>query len=458
MRTPLPLATLAASYALLGAISPAGAAMMSHHDLSSLVYDSQVVVRAERVGGTDDQGQYRVTRVLTGGGLAAGATVTVEHTCYELHGAAYVGIRLPPLEPTTVLFLMRDPLDASALRLVPSGLRILAGGKVYRFEQWSNPGCYVPVPQGPDPDDLEGETPPAAQLDLSRLEAAVARAVARVARVRAALALTDAAARRTALLALLPPPRDRGVPESGRGNGFFEDRLAAHLFDDLLRAGDVVGALEVHARMHGMRPWLAREVTDERLMAEVMAPGAPVHRRAAAVELIRLPPAEVATELVQLARADASPEVRAAAYARLGALSGTSSDDDWARRKRRLRGVLSGLLRERAAAETSPLVRLALIGAAEDWRIGLPLRGVAGVALLARREGDHVRYWVGVAAPARTNSTPRLERAGAPCAFEVVRSWSTGQTGGGGELAARCGPGPLDLVVTTPRGVVTQHL
>lgn len=451
------LASVVALTALVVGTPPAQGAMMTHHDLASLVDASQVVVLAERTGGTDDLGEYRVTRVLAGSGLVAGATVRVAHQCYELRGAPHMGVPMPALDPTAVLFLARDPGDAAALRLVPSGLRIFAAGRAYRFEQWNNPGCYVPVPQGRDPEDLLGASPPAAALDRGGLEAAIARAVARVARVRAALASNDVAARRTALLALWPAPREL-LPEARVGAGFFEDGLAHRVFEELLRRGDVPTALEVLARMRGLRPWLAGDVEDERLLAEARAPDAPAHRRAAAIELIRLPSAEVMAGLVELARADAAPEIRAAALQRLAGLAGTSSDEDWARRKRRLRGTLSRLLRAQLATETAPLVRIAMFGAAEQWNLALPARGTAGVALLARREGDHVRWWSAVAGPVRTTEPPRLERAGAPCPSETVRSWSTGQRVMGGELLVRCGPGPVDLVLPTARGVVTQGL
>lgn len=438
--------------------------MMTHHDLASLVVESEVVVVADRVGGTDDLGQYRVRRVLSGGGLSVGQTTTIDTTCYVQSGAPFGGTAIPALDGVVVLFLTRPPPAAGAgsdLRLVPSGLRLVAGGKVFRFEQWSNPGCYVPVPQGPDPADVLRETPAGPQMDLAGLEAAIARAVRRVATFRTLLGRAatgpELDRRREALGRFFGPPRERGFPDSRIGQGFYEDRLAVRAFEALLAQGDLAGALEVLSRMQGLRPWHAPNVTDEQLLAEAVRADAPAVRRAAAIDLVGLPSAQIAARLVELARADAAAEVRAAAIDRLAKLEGTSSDDDWARRKRRLRATLVGLLRERATAEAAPGVRIAIFECAQRWRIGLPLRGTAGVSVLARRDGDRVRYWIGVASPSPRAPVPRLERAGAACAFDPQSGWSSGSVMGG-VLEARCGAGPLQLIVTTPRGTVSTPL
>lgn len=134
-------AALGLAIASLAIAWPARAAMMAHHDLASLALEADAIVRAERTGGPDDAATYRVVRVLAGGGVRAGETITIAQSVYFVDARATFAPPLAgPVEPSAFLFLRagRDP-SQPAWSLVGSGLRLVAGGRAYRFEQRSNP-------------------------------------------------------------------------------------------------------------------------------------------------------------------------------------------------------------------------------------------------------------------------------------------------------------------------------
>ena len=139
--------------AFLSITAPAHAKKMEHHDLSSLVMLSKHVVLAQRdfwTNGSRSFG-YTVTNVYKGS-LLSGQRLYVSHSSYDLAGTFG---KVP--DRKAVLFL-REGKDGR-LTPVASGIRVLFGGMVYRFEQSENPGPYIPVPQGRDPADVRGARP-----------------------------------------------------------------------------------------------------------------------------------------------------------------------------------------------------------------------------------------------------------------------------------------------------------
>lgn len=225
---------LAVSLLVLGAPPRAEAAMMSHYDLSGLLLQADAVVIADRIGSApsgqgEALGQYRVVRSLRGS-RKPGEVVAVYDRGYATTGHA--------IDARAVLFL--DTHDGQP-QLVASGLRVLEAGKVWRFEQHSNPGPYVMVPQGKDPVDQWGLG--GAQLDLAGLERAIAAAQQRIDALAAAKSIADPAKRRAAVLALFTV--------GARSTGFYVDLLAARARTQLAAAGDLEGALLVDLRDHG---------------------------------------------------------------------------------------------------------------------------------------------------------------------------------------------------------------
>jgi len=139
---------------------------MPHRDLAGLVMESDAVVVAERVSVEhparySEIGHYRVERALFGT-MAKGMEVAVEQSLYATgrHN----------LDKRAVLFLVKG-------ELVPSGMRVIEGGKVFRFEQFDNPGGWGMVPQGHDPQD--NWQAGVAAVDLPTFEREVSDAVAR---------------------------------------------------------------------------------------------------------------------------------------------------------------------------------------------------------------------------------------------------------------------------------------
>jgi len=160
-------------------------------------------------------GVYRVERTIRGP-LQPGNEVKVEEFLYATEGHT--------LDAQVVLFLNNGSL-------LPSGLRVVEGGKVFRFEQWNNPGGWTMVPQGSDPQDQWQARP---SVDLATFERQIAAAIARADMFRKASALTDRDRRRAALLALFVPP---GGPKPF--GGFYQDVLAQEAEQLLVKAGDV---------------------------------------------------------------------------------------------------------------------------------------------------------------------------------------------------------------------------
>src|SRR5690606_8289779 len=220
----------ALALAVVGSACVAEAAMMTHTDLTSLALSSTVIVRATRVGGPDEAAVYRVDRVLGGRGLAVGQSVTVDRRLY---------VDPPSAAAVAYLFLQRR---GGEWLLVGSGLRAIAGGRAYRFEQRPSPGPYEAVRQGRDPEDARGEEREA-HLSQEELERAIERAIPRAESARAAIARRDVAA----VLALLPPARDPSLPVFDP-LGFYRDTVAHRAYRAFVEAGAIDAALDVHAR------------------------------------------------------------------------------------------------------------------------------------------------------------------------------------------------------------------
>ncbi len=299
---------------------PALAAPMQHHDLASLWFLADHVIVATEVSSQhrieewNTTTTYRADRILKGD-LAAGAEVEVYDDAYsgELaplydwsDPAAPVQLPVPELEPQVYLFI-----EPSAPRLisegvtdgeglyqkVPSGIRVLAGGGVYRVEQWSNPGAYRPVPQGPDPEEFLGLLLPSEVHPLSpeAFEVELREAAHRAQKCAMALAIEDPAERNATLLQLLPPARTFPNPVTVPGGGFATDALSIQLQRAIGETGDLDAYLEAMGRdvvssMWGFdgRGFLdpAREVRGLWLLEAAEDRTRPSHQRDAALRII----------------------------------------------------------------------------------------------------------------------------------------------------------------------------
>ncbi len=299
---------------------PAAAAPMQHHDLASLWFLAEHVITAEevsqqhRIEEWNTTTTYRVGRVLKGD-LQPGVEVEVYDDAYSTEippqydfsdPAAPLQVPAPPLEPTVYLFL-----EEAAVRLisegvtdgeglyqkVPSGIRVVAGGGVYRVEQWSNPGAYRPVPQGPDPEEMLGYLLPSEvrPMSVEAFEVELREAAHRAEKCAMALAIPDPAERNSTLLQLLPPqrrfPRSTRVPRGG----FASDALSVRMQQAVGESGDLDAYLEAMGRDVEASMWAfdgrsflepAREVRGLWLLEAAEDRTRPSHQRDAALQVI----------------------------------------------------------------------------------------------------------------------------------------------------------------------------
>ena len=300
-------------------VLPSTAAPMEHHDLASLWFLADHVVRAEPVSTQARHEEwnttttYRVIHVY-GGELARGDEVEVYDDAYRTtfqaswdwsdpeHPVERMPLRKDPEE---VLFLVPAParlireglLDGEGLyQKVPSGQRLLAGGRVYRVEQMSNPGAYAPVPQGPDPDDVFGWVAGwGAPLTLAAFEIELDEARQKAEAARSALDLPDRTQRLAALLDLLPPPATFPGRARFPANGFAADALSRHIQHAIAAEGDVDALVEAFGRdlVPSMRGFDARDFLDSNratggaaLLVIACDPSRPRHLRFAALRLL----------------------------------------------------------------------------------------------------------------------------------------------------------------------------
>ncbi|MBX3246852.1 MAG: hypothetical protein KF901_06705 [Myxococcales bacterium] len=361
----------------------AHAALMTHTDLASLALLSDAVLKVERL---DPFGDGMRARVVTSfrGPLREGRVLVLPAGAYSLTRAS------GPLatSETMYVFLQRR---GGGWAIVPSGLRVVdTSGRVHRFAQERNPGLYVPVPQGVDPDDVRevvGADVPQQVADFeSRLRAALARAD----EARGALDDPDPIGRRARLLAVLGAPAERRMvlPLTTP----YVDELAERAFRRLRDAGDVEGALEVVARS---RPGSLQSALRDKaaLLRIALDDAAPAHRRVAALEQVfdsvELPTEAETTAVLRLLD-DASPELRAATLLALDAPGSVQSGvEGWIGIQRRLRAAVGAALTRRWDRETDGFVRLRMIRAQALWRA--TVRNAPRAALVASREAQTLR-------------------------------------------------------------------
>jgi len=331
---------------------------MEHHDLASLWFEADHVIEAaevshqHRIAEWNTTTTYRVSRVFKGD-LAGGAEIEVYDDAYRLEiEAAFdyrdpqhpVRIPAPEREDAVYLFLQaarprritETVTDGEGLyQKVPSGMRIVAGGGVYRMAQRSNPGAYAPLPQGPDPADVLGLVPEWGQepASVQAFEQQLRRATDRAEQCVAAMAIEDASERNAALLTLLPPPRTFPEPMRHVTTGFAADDLSRRLQAEIGRSGDLDDYLEAMGRrvVGGMRAFDGRVFLDgasgrgPQWLEAAEDHRRPTHQRHAALHLLadniyalRDMPQEGIARLGRLL-ADPDPWVRAAAIEALRA-------------------------------------------------------------------------------------------------------------------------------------------
>jgi hypothetical protein len=410
---------LAVVVLLLVLAVPARAATLRHHDLASLALEADAIVVAERTGGPDEAATYRVVKVLAGQRLRIGDAITINQRGYFIGKSDAVGICFTscvdePIEPIAILFLhaMTSPSEP-AWRLVPSGLRVFAGGRAYRFKQLSNPGSYVAVPQGRDPEDAYGIASDV-HWDRAELERAIANSVERADRARAAIAARDPAQ----ILALLPAdPVDHLWDQFHTGiyARFYEDRLAIRGFDSLIGAGEIDAALDVHARTRGLRRF-AVGIGDSALLARAESRSAPLSRRITALAMLDLLPSDdTMRRLIAIARdADAPVPLRVVATRVLAGNTGESATDPSERPQcQQLAADLQSLVRE-FALRAPGSVRTELVACAEKWKLGDAVPALAASAT----QRDHVMTFRVAAAPdvkVELRGVTRLRSDGTGC-------------------------------------------
>jgi hypothetical protein len=233
----------------LTTITRAQAAPLVHHDLSSLALDSDAIVLA-RVTGMRTEGyrEFRSHEILRAyaGELAAGEVIEVDYGSLSLEPSwdSPYGDAQPSDE--VVLFLHRSERDGSWW-LAPSGLRVFADDRVYRFEP--------------------------------ELRAAIDRA----ALVRAALAKLDTPEGRAQLLEFVGPAwgDDRDEPCSLEELWMVEDIVVSKILDAFEGGGHDAELLDAISRLrYDETLYLQRRGGElPRWLAVARDPAQPLHRR-----------------------------------------------------------------------------------------------------------------------------------------------------------------------------------
>jgi hypothetical protein len=326
----------------------ANAAMMEHFDLAGLVVQSASVVIAKRTGPGASTGmsRYSVIRSIRGA-RRAGDSFEVYDNLYDFEGHH--------IDPAVILFLAADG------HLVSSGMRVVEGDKVFRFEQWNNPGGFKIVPQGKDPEDnwITTKTP----IDRGEFERELAQAIVRVELLGVARTATDLAKRRALMLALLPPigPRARSL-------GFYVDVVAVEVENALADGGDLEGALEASRRDHSFNSMGRGFGALDKLVAIATDTTKAVELRATALRAVEersdFVDSEPAGRAAIALLADPAPSIRAAAVVAVARAAEVITSD--AKEQARLdrlardgRTAVSALL----AHETDERVRYAIAAA-----------------------------------------------------------------------------------------------
>jgi hypothetical protein len=438
MRSALGLAAAVVVVAL--APRSAAARPMPHRDLAGLVMESDAVVVAERVSVEhparySEIGHYRVERALFGT-MAKGMEVAVEQSLYATgrHN----------LDKRAVLFLVKG-------ELVPSGMRVIEGGKVFRFEQFDNPGGWGMVPQGHDPQD--NWQAGVAAVDLPTFEREVSDAVARVNAFATARGIADRDPRRAAMLALLVPP---GGPHAT--GGFYVDELARGIEQELVKAGDLEGGLLAFERDRSVLPAYAfANLAD--LVAVATDRKRPLDLRVAAMQVVGSGLALIgdaaATHAMIAVLGDPSPVVRAAAVAVVSPAHTVSSDPEEQARFAALERDQRAALMKLYATETDGDVLFVLLEVL-DQPTGR--RGGPDVVAHADLFGDDIRLAVRCARPDVKVTAARLVGPDVPGARIELTCGDHVDSGLGGTAPTQmvaAGRHPLTVEVTVAGGKTT---
>ncbi|MBK7079061.1 MAG: hypothetical protein IPH44_43025 [Myxococcales bacterium] len=422
----------------------ARAAMMAHYDLAGLALESDAIVVATRTPAADRTSTYHVTRAIRGP-IAAGTDLVLDDGLYATEGHA--------IDPEVVVFLHRA--DAGGWYITSSGLRVVDGGQVFRFEQWDNPGGFTMVPQGHDPSDQWRAA--GVGVDRATFDRELTAAIARADGVAAALTITDPARRRAAALALVPP-----AGASRPSMGFYRDEVTARLAAGLAAAGDLAGALDVTARDRSGFTWRAPLAPPAALIAVAQDPTAPVERRVEALRSLRAGAlfADAIGVAAVLTLVDA-PEaaVRAAAIGAVASVWGWSGGDRvQAARNRTLRRLVQRALARRFAVEQDGAVLAAL--AAAYQRRPLPARrGGPPIAAAVTVAADALHVEATCLRRARAQH-PRLFVDGAPASGWVSVTCGREQFGTGDGVAPGwpAGAHRLELQIVVDRAPVVVPL
>lgn len=466
-------AAIALASWLVGPAS-ARAKMMVHYDLTSLAFQSDAIVLARRVpsgSAQPNQGAWPsapVRHVVVksfAGNLHPDEVVDVFYSGYDLEPAEWSRHKSVPagtaIDDEVILFLKKNESATSTepYSLVASGLRVQLAGKVFRFEQFDNPGPYIPVPQGHDPLDLYEDRAGSDPLTLEDFEVDLLKAIARAGRVHEAVR-APADHRRELVELVGPTDGDLATARVIAPFSFWYDAVATAALEAIGRTKDIALYLEAVSRLRGGVRLSARPFEAEHLAAYAVDPAAPLRRRVAALSVLAsdtLVAGSVPEKRVLGLLADPSPEIR------IGAALALSPDerrpsivaaffDRWTVEKEE--GVLSALLeqaqRQRFAARLprisllDPFVRVRRRGLAIriEWSAldaGTPWN-VTGATVEVRRANEVVR-----------SASLTLE--------EVRSSWSSNGFGGAEIVPpiAALEPGTYDVRLTMKltRGDVT---
>lgn len=313
----------------LTTITRAHAAALFHHDLTSLALDSDAIVLA-RVTGTRTEGyrEFRSHEVLRAyaGELVAGELIEVEYGSLSLEPSWGSPYGDTPPSDEVVLFLRRSE-RAGSWWLTPSGLRVFADDRVYRFEQRDNPGPYLPTPQGHDPYDVLDDPRGGPGLTRAEFEPELLAAIDRATLVRAALAKVDTPEGRAQLLEFVGPAwgDDHDQPCSLGELWRYEDIVVSKILDAFEAGGHNAELLDAISRLRYDETLYLQRRGDELpgWVAVARDLAQPLHRRLAALTLLRVrlrvrlrsgAPPQTLAALVELLD-DPDPRIRAAVAA-----------------------------------------------------------------------------------------------------------------------------------------------
>ncbi|MEM7235694.1 MAG: hypothetical protein AAF517_26215 [Planctomycetota bacterium] len=270
----------------------AATVVLFQHDLPSLVHASKYVVVAERLpkSRTAKETPFRVTRVLKGP-MLSGRKIDVLVEDYDLTTRGDLSF-----DNETILFLAAHR-DGDSFVVVPSGMRVVAKGRVYRVslqqqQQGNLPQprqVYGPVPQEREPDDdrLSPRGGNWGPVTRQEFEGDLKRAIRRVVALELALRNEKGSARREKLSRLLGAPR----LISPLGEIFWSpgvDLVTAQVQSAFVAEMDLRGVLEAVSRTRSWfgLPYRSPLLTADALVAAALNAKFPVHCRSTAIWLM----------------------------------------------------------------------------------------------------------------------------------------------------------------------------